>query len=283
MTRNVKKFSDLITESESKRSDIMEIINKLGYSSIDEIKKEKSILSKLEALLKELPGMQDVSEDEAEDIEDKVKKDGEPKSIEDKEGEFEEESESAKDSEVAEDAAEEIEDEIVKTGEPTELDDKEGEELVDDEEDVQSIPGKSADADAGTEVPKKRILSFDEFVAGNPNPAGYPKPGGESDDLDEEETTVNKNVSYRDDDEEEEDYAEPIAASKKTEDGESVNEEQKIKNAKEFEEYAMEILKSAHGEDFDEEVATKVVNDLKSKYDEDWGAMVGALQSGMGN
>ena len=90
MARNVKKFSDLITESESKRSDIMEIINKLGYSSIDEIKKEKSILSKLEALLKELPGMQDVSEDEAEDIEDKVKKDGEPKSIEDKEGEFEE-------------------------------------------------------------------------------------------------------------------------------------------------------------------------------------------------
>ena len=281
MARNVKKFSDLITESENKRSDIMGIINKLGYSSIDEIKKEKSILSKLEALLKELPGMQDVSEDEAEDIEDGIKKDGEPKSIEDKEGEFEEDFESAEDGEVAEDAAEEIEDDTVKTGEPTELDDEEGEELVDDEEDVQSTPGKSADADAGTEIPKKRILSFDEFVAGNPNPAGYPKLGGESDDLEEEETTINKNVSYRDDEEEEEDYAEPVAASVKNDAGEDINES-KIKNAKEFEEYAMEILKSAHGEDFDEEIATKVVNDLKSKYGEDWGAMVGALQSGMG-
>jgi hypothetical protein len=281
MAKNVKKFSDLITESENKRSDIMEIINKLGYSSIEEIKKEKNILSKLEALLKELPGTQDVSEDEAEDIEDETKKKGEPKSLEDKEGEFEENSDSTSDGEVAEDAAEEIEDDTVKTGEPKELDDEEAEELQSDEEDVQEIPGSADVKGAGTEVPKKRILSFDEFVAGNPNPAGYPPPQGRSDDLDEEETTVNKNVNYRDDEEEEEDYAEPVAASVKTDKGENVNEA-KINNAKEFEEYAMAILKSAHGEDFDEEIATKVVNDLKSKYGEDWGAMVGALQSGMG-
>jgi len=58
--------------------------------------------------------------------------------------------------------------------------------------------------------------------------------------------------------------------------------EQKISNEKEFEEYAMEILKKSHPDDFDQEVADKVVSGLKSKYKSDFGAMVGALQSSMG-
>jgi hypothetical protein len=58
--------------------------------------------------------------------------------------------------------------------------------------------------------------------------------------------------------------------------------EKEIKSDKEFEEYATEILKSAHGDDFDEAKAKEVIDGLKSKYSGDYGAMVGALQSSMG-
>ena len=59
--------------------------------------------------------------------------------------------------------------------------------------------------------------------------------------------------------------------------------EKEITNEKDFEEYAMKILKQAHPDDFDEELASKVVSDLKAKYKDDFGSMVGALQGGMGS
>jgi len=62
----------------------------------------------------------------------------------------------------------------------------------------------------------------------------------------------------------------------------SVNEKE-IKSADEFKEYAMAILKDAHGDKFDEAKAMEVVDGLKDKYGEDYGAMVGALQSTMGS
>jgi len=61
----------------------------------------------------------------------------------------------------------------------------------------------------------------------------------------------------------------------------AVNEKE-IKSADEFKEYAMAILKDAHGDDFDEGKAMEVVDGLTDKYGEDYGAMVGALQSTMG-
>ena len=59
--------------------------------------------------------------------------------------------------------------------------------------------------------------------------------------------------------------------------------EKEIKSADEFKEYAMAILKDAHGDKFDEGKAMEVVDGLKDKYGEDYGAMVGALQSTMGS
>ena len=58
--------------------------------------------------------------------------------------------------------------------------------------------------------------------------------------------------------------------------------EAKVTSEKDFEEYAMAVLKKAHPDNFDQEIADKVVADLKAKYKGDFGAMVGALQSGMG-
>jgi len=360
--RRVKKFSDMVNESSNRAAEIQEVVKKLGYSSLEEIKKEKALLTKLEGLMKELGTARDVSEDEAEEIEDEVIAKGEPKSLANKTGEKEEDGEPGGTAEVAEDAAEEIEDETVAMGEPQDHSEEEGETVVTrDQEVTDEVPAEADDEDAGNEVPKARIMTFEEFIQ-------------------EKEVTVNKHVTYQSDEEEPEDYSVPVAERKgadgiivrdtnrgialaiaasdvadykkgkdvwaSDEDGEEyevnidysevisedaseeiedetvamgepqdhseaegeivvtrdqevteepetsedepeehgdVVVEKEITNEKEFEEYAMEIMKQAHPDDFDEEIATKVVTDLKAKYKGDFGAMVGALQSGMGS
>ena len=62
----------------------------------------------------------------------------------------------------------------------------------------------------------------------------------------------------------------------------TVNEKE-ITNDADFKDYAMAILKDAHGDKFDEAKAMEVVDGLKDKYDGDYGAMVGALQATMGS
>jgi len=62
---------------------------------------------------------------------------------------------------------------------------------------------------------------------------------------------------------------------------ESVVTEAEVKSAEEFAEYAMTVLKQAFGDDFDEAKAQEVIDGLTSKYGEDYGAMVGALQSSL--
>ena len=59
--------------------------------------------------------------------------------------------------------------------------------------------------------------------------------------------------------------------------------EKEITNDADFKDYAMAILKDAHGDKFDEAKAMEVVDGLKDKYKGDYGAMVGALQATMGS
>lgn len=61
---------------------------------------------------------------------------------------------------------------------------------------------------------------------------------------------------------------------------EEVNEAE-VKNAKDFEEYAMAILKKQHGDDFDEAKAQKTIKALSTEAEKsgDWGAAVGKLQN----
>ena len=197
--KSIKKFSAMsakdqpITESAKVTKEAVdELIKKIGFNSIDELKKEKDLLSKLEAMSKTFAKSSDISEDEieedrTEDIEDEVKAKGEPKSLEgtkDKEGD-----EEVVASEVEEEASDEIEDDLVS-------DEQEITKEVPAEEDEVEDEGGIDVASEEEETPKatKRIMAFEDFIK-------------------EKETTVNKNISYHDDDEEPEDYAVPMAAS----------------------------------------------------------------------
>ena len=379
--KSIKKFSATsnkgtsILESATLTPEALaELVKKLGYNNIDEIKKEKALLSKLESLLKEVNPKDDISEDDAEDIEDKVKSIGEPKSLEDKSGDKEED-DSTKDEETEvseedeeEDTSKEIEDDIVDLGEPEEKEEEEGETVVTNN---QEITDEVEEETEKKPVATRRIMTFEDFIK-------------------EEDVTVNKNVSYQDDEEEDEDNALPVAdsvdttkevkesdtvenspiksfskfvsesyLSEEADNGPELKEEtpdqngialpiakgdgpktaaavsdeivklgepeekdekegeelvtkdqtvtevpatskdepavqgtvvvkegniseKEIKSDAEFAEYATELLKSAHGDKFDEAKAKEVIDGLKSKYKEDFGAMVGALQSAMG-
>lgn len=384
----IKKFStevnqpkSILESLDSKALD--ELIKGMGFNDIHELKREKNLLAKLEALLKEVNPKTDISEDDAEDIEDEIKKKGEPKSLEDKTGDKEpevpvgdkpEEEEVAEEESDDEETEEESDEDETTDTDSTEGDDKaevEVEVEVDDttaeekpkEEEEEEV--EKEEESKATPKATRRIMTFEDFVQ-------------------EETTTVNKNVSYRDDEEEEdnavpvadskdnekeveesksigsgvksfsrfvsESYADkgpelkdqeasadsislPIAAGdgsktaakisadtvkmgkpeeKKEEEGEElvtkdqeitedpktskdeakvqgtvvvkeakVNEKE-IKSDEEFKEYAFEILKNAFGDEFDETKAQEVVDGLTSKYKSDYGAMVGALQSTMG-
>jgi hypothetical protein len=60
--------------------------------------------------------------------------------------------------------------------------------------------------------------------------------------------------------------------------------EKDVTDEKSFREYALEVLKKAHPDDFDQKIADKVINDLaKEVKDGDWGAAVGKLTSGLGS
>jgi len=220
--KSIKKFSAMtatdqpITESAKVSQEaVEELIKKIGFDSIEELKKEKDLLSKLESLAKSSAKKDDISEDEieedrAEDIEDEVKAKGNPKSLEgteDKEGGDEvvdSDSEVAED-EVEEDRAEDIEDEVLATGKTKSLEGEKDEVITKDQEITKEVPAEADEVEDedGVEVaaeeeetPKatRRIMAFEDFIK-------------------EKEETINKNIKYHDDDEEPEDYAVPVAAS----------------------------------------------------------------------
>ena len=91
----------------------------------------------------------------------------------------------------------------------------------------------------------------------------------------EEEAEVEETEESEEEVEETEDSEESEEEVEETE--EVTLTEAEINNDEEFQEYAMKILKQAHGDDFDEEKAQKAIDGLKSKYSGDYGAMIGAL------
>lgn len=221
--------NDSINESADANHDaVMDLVKKMGYESVEELKKEKNLLTKLEGLLKDFTPKQDISEedieeDRAEDIEAELKKKGTPRSLEGEEGEKEEDKEVGGTGEVAEeteeveeDKAKDIEDEVLAKGEPKDLEDKAGDKVSDDPAITAEVPAEADEVEDkdGVEVAAeeeetpaatRRIMAFEDFIK-------------------EKEITVNKNVKYHDDDEEPEDYSVPVA-----EDDESEGEEDEKK------------------------------------------------------
>ncbi len=60
--------------------------------------------------------------------------------------------------------------------------------------------------------------------------------------------------------------------------------EKDITDEKTFREYAETVLRKAHGDDYDEEIAKTVMDGIVDKVEgDDWGAAVGRLTSGLGS
>ena len=70
--------------------------------------------------------------------------------------------------------------------------------------------------------------------------------------------------------------ADCVCETEESDEDEEVSEAE-ITSDEQFQEYAMKVLKKAHGDDFEEEKAQKAIDGLKSKFSGDFGAMVGAL------
>ena len=65
---------------------------------------------------------------------------------------------------------------------------------------------------------------------------------------------------------------------------EAVINEKDVTDEKSFREYAESVLRKAHPDDYDEKIANKVIDGIASKVkDNDWGAAVGRLTSGLGS
>ena len=59
--------------------------------------------------------------------------------------------------------------------------------------------------------------------------------------------------------------------------------ETEVTDEKSFREYAESVLKKAHGDDYDEDIAKKVIDGIVSKVENDnWGEAIGRLTSGLG-
>jgi hypothetical protein len=210
----IKKFStemnqpkSILESLDSKALD--ELIKGMGFKDVHELKREKNLLAKLEALLKEVNPKQNISEDDAEEIEDDIKKKGEPKSLEDVTGEKEpetpvgkpeeiEEEEKSEDKEETEEESDEDEMEGSKDKVEVEVEDSAKDKDSSDKVEVEvEVEDEDEAEEESAQTPKatRKIMTFEDFVQ-------------------EETKTVNKNVNYRDDDEEKEDYALPVADSK---------------------------------------------------------------------
>ena len=74
--------------------------------------------------------------------------------------------------------------------------------------------------------------------------------------------------------------------AEKAEDKAAKAGQDEVKDEKSFREYAESVLRKAHPKDYDEKIADKLIGDLvadvKKKGDDDWGAAIGRLTSGLG-
>ena len=212
-----------IDESKITNEELLDFVHKLGYESLDDIKKEKSKLAKLEALFNELnmsdgKKVQPVQEETSDTGSDTGSTNG---------------------SDTCTDTTSSTgEDVTSSTGSDTGSDT--GTDATSSTGDDTTSTDTTNDTTAATEVKPKsmHIKSFAEFC-------------GEVEE--DKETKTNSDA---------------------------VNESE-IKSDEQFKEYAMNVLKKAHPDDFDEEIANKTIEDLLKKYNDDYGAAIGALNDGL--
>lgn len=79
-----------------------------------------------------------------------------------------------------------------------------------------------------------------------------------------------------------ESFREPLIEAAELDDLETI-EEAEVTSDKDFTEYATKVLKDAHGDDFDEEIAKDTIDGILDSSDGDYGEAVGKLKSGLGS
>jgi hypothetical protein len=170
--KSIKKFSTEMNQPKSILESIdskalTELINGMGFKDIHELKKEKALLTKLEALLKEVTP---VSEDDAGEIETKMIKKATPKSLESKVGKKEpkpavgsnnevaegEEGEEGEEGDVDDMSVTELTD-LVKTIVDQKLDQTEKESDVEEEEELEEESEVTPKA-------TRKIMTFEDFI-----------------------------------------------------------------------------------------------------------------------
>jgi hypothetical protein len=295
----IKKFSTEMNQPTSILESInskalKELIKGMGFNDIHELKKEKALLAKLEALMKEIDTKHNISEDDAKEIEDHINKKGEPKSLEDKAGEKEPELPIGdKEDEIAEEETEE----------------------TDSEEETEETDSEEETEETNTNKSSRKIMTFDDFIKEDNYNRFLSEAAGDlidEDDYDgsleipiidtdgetasdiEDEINDKGEPKIKDDKEgaelvtkDQEITEDPKTAKDEPESHgtvvvkESAITEAEVTSDEEFKEYAFTVLQNAFGDDFDEAKAQEVVDGLISKYSGDYGAMVGAVKASL--
>jgi len=233
--KKIEAFDSFKTVNESKitNEELMDFVRKLGYDSLDDIKKEKSKLSKLEALFNELnmsdgKKAQPVQEETSDTGSDTGSTDGS--------------------------------DNGSAAGDATSLT---GSDTGSATGDATSSTGSDAGSDTGSDAGSNTGAATTDTTS--------------SDDL--PVTTENKPKSMHI-----KSFAEfcgEIEEDKESKINSDTMNESEIKTDEQFKEYAMNILKKAHPDDFDEEIANKTIEDILSDHKGDYGAAIGALNNGL--
>ena len=217
-----------VNESKITNEELLDFVHKLGYESLDDIKKEKSKLAKLEALFNEL-NMPDGKK--AEHVEEENSGSG-----------------SGEGSTTGSDAGS-------TTGSDT---------------------GSTTGSDAGSAIGSD-TGSATGSATGSDTGAAATTDTTSSDGLPGTTETKPKSMHIKS-------FAEfcgEIEEDKEPKTNSDTMNESEIKSDEQFREYAMNILKKAHPDDFDEETAEKTIEDILSDHNGDYGAAIGALNNGL--
>lgn len=225
-----------VNESKLTNEELLDFVHKLGYESIDDIKKEKSKLAKLEALFNEL-NMDNGEKAKKVDEDDLTSGSGAG-------------SETGSDTGSAAGA-----DTTSSTGSDT------GSATGTD---TTSLTGSDTGSDTGSAAGADTTSSTgdDATTAAGDTTNTEAKP---------------KSMHIKS-------FAEfcgEVEEDKKAKTNSDTMNESEIKSDEQFKEYAMNILKKAHPDDFNEEEANKTIEDLLKDHNGDYGAAIGALNNGL--
>lgn len=237
--KKIEAFDSFKTVNESKitNEELMDFVRKLGYDSLDDIKKEKSKLAKLEALFNEL-NMPDGKK--AQPVQEETSDTGSDASSAD-----------------GSDTGSATGDSTSSTGSDA------GSATGDTTSSTGSDTGSDTDSDNGSADGSDTGAATTDTTSSDDLPA----------------TTENKPKSMHI-----KSFAEfcgEIEEDKESKINSDTMNESEIKTDEQFKEYAMNILKKAHPDDFDEEIANKTIEDILNDHNGDYGAAIGALNHGL--